>query len=414
MAMVRKFYKTPGPTATGWGTPIGTFRNSYSEVNGNRKTPNPYTMRRSKYTYSFSQLENYSRPGPYTSFNRTYGESGGAFTSFTSVTEWDTSSALYGPASNEAYNAALGHLLAKMKSRDWNSVVFSAELSKSFSMIRVSATRLYATMRALKRGRLGDAYRALGVSAQNSKGRVDKRRYPPAKHVRENLQSYWLELQMGWKPLLSDIDNAAKAIADYVVRKPPDLCRVNGKGGRQSKSKTVIPATSQWYAGETIIEDENLCQIILYYTFNDRTIAEAKKFGLTTVLPTIWELVPFSWVVDYVIGIGDYLENLTAYQGLDFHSGCVTHKYTQKVSKWQPGRGLYSETYDYAGSVRYLREYRKASGWTYTEEHFGFNRSKLTSFPRQKMPSVTLDFKGDRGVVKTLNLLALFGQFKKP
>lgn len=414
MSMVRKFHKTPGPTATGWGTPIGTYRNSYSEVNGNRKTPNPYSMRRSKFTYSFAQHENFYRSSPSAAFTRSYGESGGSFTSFTSVDEWGTSGALYGPNSNVAYNAALGHLLRKMKSRDWNSVVFAAELGKSFEMIRVSATRLYATFRALKRGRLGDAYKALGVSAHNSKGRVDKRRYPPAKHVRENMQSYWLELQMGWKPLLSDIDNAAKAIADYVVRKPPDLCRVTGKGGCEAKSRTILPATSQWYAGEMIVEDENLCQIILYYTFNDRTVAEAKKFGLTTVLPTIWELVPFSWVVDYVIGIGDFLENLTAYQGLDFHSGCVTHKYTQKVSRWQPGRGVYYEAYDYAGSTRYLREYRVASGWTYTEEHFGFNRSKLTAFPYQKAPSVNLDFAGDRGTVKLLNLLALFGQFKKP
>lgn len=415
MARVQKFYKSPAPTLTGWGTPIETINWSDSEVNGDRKRPNMYRMRRTVHQYSFAETQHFSRSSWWKDFDPpAIGRSGGDFTSHSAVGSWDYGVADYGPAHMEAYNAALGVLLGRLKSKDWNTVVFGAEAGKSFKMIQNSATKLYATFRALRKGRLGDAYRALGVDPSNSYGPVDKRRYPKPRSVRQNLQSHWLELQMGWKPLLSDMDNAAKAIADYVVRKPPDLCKVSGRGGRERKTRTILPATTQWFAGESVVNDTNECQVILYYTFNDRTVATAKKFGLTTVLPTIWELVPFSWVVDYVIGIGDFLENLTAYQGLDFHSGCVTHRYKSEAVWGQPGKGVYFQAYDYVGSTVYLQRYSACVGaWRYSRKHFSMNRAVLTSFPYQKAPMVNIDFSGDRGVVKTLNLLALFGQFKK-
>lgn len=415
MARVKKFYKSPAPTLTGWGTPIETINWSDSEVNGDRKRPNAYRMRRTVFQYSFAETQHFSRSSHVADFGPpTVAKSGGSFISHSAVNDWDDGVAEFGPAHIEAYNAALGMLLRRLKSKDWNTVVFGAEAGKSFRMIQNSATRLYATFRALRKGRLGDAYRALGVDPSNSYGSADKRRYPKPRSVRQNLQSYWLELQMGWKPLLFDLDSAAKAIADYVERKPPDLCKVSGRGGRERKTKTIFPATTQWFAGESVVNDTNECQVVLYYTFNDRTVATAKKFGLTTVLPTIWELVPFSWVVDYVIGVGEFLENLTAYQGLDFHSGCVTHRYKSETIWGQPGKGVYFEAFEYAGSLRYLQRYSACVGaWRYSRKHFSMNRSVLTSFPYQKAPMVNIDFSGDRGVVKTLNLLALFGQFRK-
>lgn len=415
MARVKKFYISPAPTLIGLGTPIQTINWSNSEVNGDRKRPNMYAMRRTVFQYSFAEVQHYNRISWWQDFSApTIAKSGGSFTSYSSINEWNDGVAEYGPYSTEAYNAALGVLLGRLKSKDWNTVVFGAEAGKSFTMIRNSATKLYATFRALRKGRLGDAYRALGVDPSNSYGQVDKRRYPKPRSVRQNLQSHWLELQMGWKPLLSDMDNAAKAIADYVVRKPPELCKVTGRGGREGRTRSILPATSQWYAGERVTNDTNECQVILYYTFNDRTVATAKKFGLTTVLPTIWELVPFSWVVDYVIGIGEFLENLTAYQGLNFHSGCVTHRYKSETVWGQPGKGVYTQSYSYAGNLQYLQSYSACVGaWRFSRRHFSMNRSVLSSFPYQKAPMVNIDFSGDRGVVKTLNLLALFGQFRK-
>lgn len=415
MARVQKFYKSPAPTQNGLGTPIGTIHWSDSEVNGDRKRPNAYRMRRTVYQYAFADTQHFSRNRMEDPFDPpTSGPSGGDFKSYSEVNQFDDGVAEYGPAFREAYDAALGVLLGRLKSKEWNTVVFGAEFGKSFGMIVNSATKMYAMFDALRKGNLGNAYKALGITPSNSYGTAGKRRYPKARSVRQNLQAHWLELQMGWKPLLADMDNAAKAIADYVVRRPPDLCKVSGRGGREHSTAKTLSATTQWGVGQSVTTDTNECQIILYYTFNDRTVATAKKFGLTTVLPTIWELVPYSWVVDYVIGIGDFLENLMAYQGLDFHSGCVTHLYKSEAVWGQPGIGTFFKAYNYLGNYTYLQRYSACVGaWRYSRRHFSMNREVLTSFPYQTAPKVTFDFSGERGVIKTLNLLALFGQFKK-
>lgn len=412
MARKQKFLKSPGPKAPGWGTPIGLIHWSDSEVDGDKKNPNAYAMRRSRYTYSYGTLRSYYRNSPKIEFYSNESPLGGDFTSHSVVSEWTHGRPLFSPRQADAYNAALSVLLNRLKAKDWNTVVFGAELGKSFAMITNSATKLYATIKALKRGRLGDAYSALGIQPPRRAGRAGRRRYPKPKSVRENAQSYWLELQMGWKPVLSDLDNAAKAIADYVVKTPPNLCKVTGRGGVEWVQRTPIAGGTQFYPGSTHDKHSGECQLVLYYTFSDRTIASAKKFGLTTVLPTIWELVPLSWVVDYVIGIGDFLENLTAYQGLEFKSGCVTHLYRLERRSGQSGKGMYTETKSYYGETSYVSAFSTASGWTYTESHFSMNRSVMTSFPYPRWPKVNLDFHGERGVVKTLNLLALFGQFK--
>jgi len=412
VGMVRKFVKVPGPSVPGL-SPIGYYRNAYYEQNGDRKTPNLYTLRYGKYAYSFAEIRSYSRSHPEHGFTVSTSYGGGSYTTFASVDEYDTSGSPSSAYDADAYNAALGQLLRRMKSSDWNSVVFAAEAGKSLAMIANAATRIFATVRALKRGRLGDAYAALGIEPHISTGRAGKRRYPPKKTVRENAQSYWLEMQMGWKPLLSDVDNAAKAIADYVVRQPPDVCRVKGRGGVQREDVSIIPASGPWAAGRSILSTEVSCDIEVFYTFNSRQVAAAKKFGLSTVLPTLWEVIPFSWCVDYFIGIGTYLEDIFAFQGLDFHSGRTSYKITQKLSRSQDSLGTqYDKYYDYwASRGTWLSAYKTASGYVYSSEVFGFKRSRLTAFPRARAPQVRVDFSGDRGLTKLLNLLALFGQF---
>ena len=149
------------------------------------------------------------------------------------------------------------------------------------------------------------------------------------------------------------------------------------------------------------------------FTFNSHQVATAKKFGLSTVLPTMWELVPLSWVADYFIGIGDYLENLFAWQGLDFHSVRVSrHVLTNgsyAVEPKNPTTDVVRFWWDSQGRVQ---SYRTLTGYAYRFKDFAFQREILLGFPMQKAPLVNPDFSGDRGLSKALNLLALFGQFQ--
>ena len=41
-------------------------------------------------------------------------------------------------------------------------------------------------------------------------------------------------------------------------------------------------------------------------------------------LPVFWELTRFSWTVDYVFQVGDWLNSLTANNGVQFREGTIT------------------------------------------------------------------------------------------
>jgi hypothetical protein len=58
----------------------------------------------------------------------------------------------------------------------------------------------------------------------------------------------------------------------------------------------------------------------------DMTYLPARDFGLTELPLTAWELVPFSFVVDWFVNIGDWLEALTPKLGIKILSEGYTVK----------------------------------------------------------------------------------------
>lgn len=413
MAYVEKFYTKSYPTITGWGTPLKEVRFIRGWTKGNRKTPNAHVSKRDSYTWKFADIVTGYRTGPWQDFTTTTYQTGPSFVTASQIDPWNYSGSSIGPDHSIVYEMALRQLFKHIKRPEWNATVFGLELGKSFDMIVNTASRMYAAMKALKRGRLGDAYNALGISEHNRYGGAGRRRYPRPRTVRRNAESYWLEMQMGWGPLLSDIDNAAAAIADLMVYEPPQVARVYGRAVHHLGYEKLIPGDHRFGDGDEYMEASHRCQIVVYYTFSDRQRAIAKQFGLTTFAATMWELTPFSWCVDYFIGIGQWLESLNAWQGLEFLNGCVSYTYEYELTRQQPGKGEYEKTYDYAGSLAYVRSYASSTGWEYKQKGHIFNRGLLNAFPTPAAPKLRLNpLDWTRRDTKLLNLLALYGQLK--
>lgn len=47
------------------------------------------------------------------------------------------------------------------------------------------------------------------------------------------------------------------------------------------------------------------------------TLKSSAALGITNPLATAWELIPYSFVLDWVIGVGEYLNNLDALVGIE-------------------------------------------------------------------------------------------------
>jgi len=134
----------------------------------------------------------------------------------------------------------------------------------------------------------------------------------PKRTARGVVANTWLEYAFGWQPLLHDVEDAAHALADLTTKIPPnEEVSASGKtesdlgsyenyggGGNQVFSYQI---RSKEQASAQIYGAINR-QVNPYPTFRS-------SFGLRPhdFLPTLWELIPYSFVADYFTNIGDMI-----------------------------------------------------------------------------------------------------------
>jgi hypothetical protein len=148
------------------------------------------------------------------------------------------------------------------------------------------------------------------------------RRLKPRRGKRRNLKilndsisGAWLEAQYGWKPLLSDMDNGMKALALLTQRSP--TVRVSGFAEKGDSVPLV----------EHSVNLDNGIAFCFYTPRNDRytsvhysgsikatsdgavsglTIGDL-GLGLKDFIPTVWQLIPYSFLVDYFLNVGEVI-----------------------------------------------------------------------------------------------------------
>lgn len=194
--------------------------------------------------------------------------------------------------------ALVNKLAAKVSGSDFNMAVFLGEGKQSLKMITDSATRIAKAIYYVRRGKVRKAVSILEAKSLFKK-RLPKNFYSLHKG-RKDTANTWLELQYGWLPLLSDMKGAAEKLAQHMS--VPAAQRV--KTSKQSiltQDKLMVPASARWgnYRNE--------------FTRTIRaTITEAQSpVALSGILDpelVAWELMPFSFVVDWALPIGSYLE----------------------------------------------------------------------------------------------------------
>jgi hypothetical protein len=134
------------------------------------------------------------------------------------------------------------------------------------------------------------------------------------------LSSVWLELQYGWIPLIKDIGAAAE-----MIKLKPTSSRVkarsSNRGGAHPATGFLPPSRLQLFNN-----DRRLQQVVI--VSNNPTFIE--RLGLTDPQSIVWELTPFSFVVDWFSPIGDYFKTLHAVNTMPVTS--VIQTYSSKKS----------------------------------------------------------------------------------
>lgn len=226
---------------------------------------------------------------------------------------------------------------AKSSMTAFRSYTALGELRETLSMIRNPG-------KALRRG-LDDYVKA-------AKKRT---RRAPRKRLDGIISDTWLEYTFGWAPLISDVKSAGDALNRRLERYAGNYTRISGRSTAWDATFNE-PGTN---IGEVYTKrrtgSRTLKRYDVRYYGEVRSVcptpksADARLFGTDwrELVPTAWELLPYSFLVDYFTNIGDVLDAWTV-RDEDF---AWVGKTIRKVAIAQTTRSVPNPT-DYLGLVR--------------------------------------------------------------
>lgn len=236
--------------------------------------------------------------------------------------------------------------------------------------------------------------------------------------VQERFAQDHLAWTYGVQPLLDDLDQAAKKLAGLLTQKPP-LVRVGGKHRFDNETDPVtIRSEIPGVQVSTVMRTKVSVKVkhVLWYSVQDEMVAHAESLGMLNPLSTAWQLSPTTFVFDWMFNLGGWLRNLSAFLGLQFHSGCTsrsgditrTYHYGGMMRQGIASYSFYDSGVLY--SLNYLNFWESTSGSTLSLKTGGFRRDLWASFPDVPVPRLRLPATVENAFSKLTSSLEMLQQ----
>lgn len=234
-------------------------------------------------------------------------------------------------------------LKGKVKGEVINLAQNVAEYRQTCSLFSGLANDIYQTFRSLRRGRIPRGPASWSKSAANR----------------------WLEYQYGLKPVLSDL---FKVVEDLATVNPPPVYRrfratrnINGRTFSPNPAPYVLTRASSY----TWSLRSRVTAII-----STGSIRRASEYGVINPAVLAWELIPYSFVIDWMIPVGDYLSSLDALVGVDAvfceNGSRLDFKQASVVSGGGTGNYDYSSVRRWQGFSSSLPEFAYSPSTSFT------------------------------------------------
>jgi len=293
--------------------------NGGNYVPGAQNNEHPYTA---VHVNSFSGFYEY-RTKTYSNPWSAWGQYGPVTGVVTPLRSWDSNDEL----------KLIGKLRNVIDSHDFNASVFVGELGKTVDMLATRTRHVGLMANAVRRGNLVGAAHMLGLSGKATNRTVARgqralnkaiKNHPKGKPLgpsgerdyhpdnfrderflgtlvgkdRQRVTDAHLEIQYGLLPLIDDVYSLSGAIQ----------ARDKPREARMKASRTIKHSVSSSFP--TIFGCQGYAytqkQIIAVIIEEIPTLGE--RMGLTNPAAVLWELLPWSFVADWFIPIGSYIE----------------------------------------------------------------------------------------------------------
>jgi hypothetical protein len=204
-----------------------------------------------------------------------------------------------GAYSEANYKAAYEKMREKVNEKTLQLGASLGEYNQTRKMLVDSCVTLFGTAKAISRGDFGGAARLLR-----------KKYVPKGASIFKTLGQNWLEFHFGWEPLVKDVYTAMEILSQ-------PLPAFHYKGSvKDSYVKELDSSVDPPYnTNKTVLAHNCVFYIGAEFAVTNPNLNMLEISGLTNPASVAWELVPFSFVVDWFVDVGDCLRRFTDFLG---------------------------------------------------------------------------------------------------
>lgn len=236
---------------------------------------------------------------------------------------------------NEANAIAEAKLAASLKEErtQWQFAVTLGEGRETAAHLASTARRLANGFLSFRKGNVKEAWRHLrgrdSVPVRHQESfRALRKKAGGNQNWRDDVSSAWMEFTYAWKPLLGDIDSAAKYLAQKHVDRSYALYRVSRSHRVQKRSEGYLqPGGADYPRVRWFIADMSHVRHT-YEVYPDflKKPSTLNELGFTDPATVMWELLPLSFVVDWFVNVGQVLESLHEFQQWRVERGIKSYR----------------------------------------------------------------------------------------
>lgn len=224
----------------------------------------------------------------------------------------------------DARAMAYSNLVKRIAAGEVNIGVFAAELPETYRWL---ATMLYRLLTCVRKAWRGDFPGALKALRATGSRKVRRKANKLA-----GVDDFVLEFNYAFSPLMSDIYGFIQAVTDG-IRTKGELIHVHASAATSDLIRNYVGWTlRREEKGVSRIqptfcpdhEDQCMVKYDVCFRVVDPTLRTLQELGLLNPAEIIWEKIPFSFLIDWILNVNSIMASITAGAGLEFVDGTIT------------------------------------------------------------------------------------------
>jgi len=245
-----------------------------------------------------------STPTPYKAWFKTVGSSNGTYQCNGS----NTLNNMHSGVREEAYNKAYDRFIAKVKDKA-NMALNLAELNQTLDSVANGLGRLTKAFSCLKKGDPRGMCKALKQALPQT-----------LKDFNNDAAGAWLAYQWAFKPTVQDVVKDLNRSVDLFRCETPVVAYGSAeKFSRYTSNSDYGVYFDDWRSRAQV-------KISAYVRISNNGLYRASQTGLTNPFALTYELIPFSFILDWVTNTGSIIGALDDFAGLELTKAHVTTK----------------------------------------------------------------------------------------